>query len=311
MVARRAPAAHVLAGRGRLGAQRVHRDRLDQRGRDRAHAPPRRPARTDRARRQRLRARFVRRPRACPRALLAAVVEHARDRRYRRLLLAPTAGSTAFYRRAGFAPAGESLLAMDSELAGSPPDVPPSKLPTWLACGRGRPRTPHLPRCRASACASPSAVGCGSCPTATSPAASSGPSAGRGCRSRTRTGSTRTPAVLDRGRAHGGGERGRVRRDRADQAVDPARCWPRSTPPCPSGLDVLAAAVAEGGPLADRIDASEWRIELPGVAPADLRRHSTALLAGDVRRGRAGHAVRAPADRRRAALVEAEAVTGA
>jgi len=51
--------------------------------------------------------------RGVPAALLMAVVEHARERRYRSLLLAPTAGSTAFYRRAGFNPAGESLLALD------------------------------------------------------------------------------------------------------------------------------------------------------------------------------------------------------
>ena len=48
-----------------------------------------------------------------PRALLAAVITHARDRAYRRLTLAPTAGSAAFYRRAGFAPAGDSLLILD------------------------------------------------------------------------------------------------------------------------------------------------------------------------------------------------------
>lgn len=51
--------------------------------------------------------------RGVPAALLNAAVEHARERRYRRLLLAPTAGSAAFYRRAGFAPAGESLLSLD------------------------------------------------------------------------------------------------------------------------------------------------------------------------------------------------------
>ncbi len=51
--------------------------------------------------------------RGVPGALLAAAVEHARTRRYRRLLLAPTAGSTAFYRRAGFKPAGEQLLVLD------------------------------------------------------------------------------------------------------------------------------------------------------------------------------------------------------
>jgi predicted N-acetyltransferase YhbS len=48
-----------------------------------------------------------------PGALLNAAVEHARERRYRRLLLAPTAGSAAFYRRAGFVPAAESLLSLD------------------------------------------------------------------------------------------------------------------------------------------------------------------------------------------------------
>ncbi|MHA6795857.1 N-acetyltransferase family protein [Pseudonocardia bannensis] len=51
--------------------------------------------------------------RGVPRALLAEAVEHARRRRYRRLLLAPTAGSAAFYRRAGFSPADDSLLVLD------------------------------------------------------------------------------------------------------------------------------------------------------------------------------------------------------
>ena len=48
-----------------------------------------------------------------PRALLAAAITHARERSYRRLILAPTAGSAAFYRRAGLDPAGESLLVLD------------------------------------------------------------------------------------------------------------------------------------------------------------------------------------------------------
>ena len=51
--------------------------------------------------------------RGVPGALLTAVVEHARDRRYRRLLLAPTAGSAPFYRRAGFAPAGDGFLVFE------------------------------------------------------------------------------------------------------------------------------------------------------------------------------------------------------
>lgn len=48
-----------------------------------------------------------------PRALLAAVITHARERSYRRLILAPTSGSAAFYQRAGFSPAGETLLVLD------------------------------------------------------------------------------------------------------------------------------------------------------------------------------------------------------
>ena len=38
------------------------------------------------------------------------------------------------------------------------------------------------------------------------------------------------------------------------------------------GLDVLEAVVATGGSLAERIDASHWRIELPDVDPSVLRR---------------------------------------
>ena len=47
----------------------------------------------------------------------------------------------------------------------------------------------------------------------------------------------------------------------------------------PDGLDVLAAAAAGGASLADRIDASRWSIELPGVAPEVLRAALSALLA--------------------------------
>mgnify|MGYP002620704862 CR=1 FL=1 len=35
------------------------------------------------------------------------------EHRYRRLLLAPTEGSAAFYRRAGFVPVGADLLTYD------------------------------------------------------------------------------------------------------------------------------------------------------------------------------------------------------
>ena len=43
------------------------------------------------------------------------------------------------------------------------------------------------------------------------------------------------------------------------------------------GLDVLDAVVAGAGSLADRIDASRWRIELPGVEPDVLRDAVTAF----------------------------------
>ncbi len=47
----------------------------------------------------------------------------------------------------------------------------------------------------------------------------------------------------------------------------------------PDGLDVLAAAVAEGAALADRIDAGQWVVELPGVEPSARREALSALLA--------------------------------
>jgi GNAT superfamily N-acetyltransferase len=53
--------------------------------------------------------------RGVPGALLTAAIEHARSRHYRRLLLAPTAGSAGFYRRAGFVPVGGDLLTLDAQ----------------------------------------------------------------------------------------------------------------------------------------------------------------------------------------------------
>lgn len=49
----------------------------------------------------------------------------------------------------------------------------------------------------------------------------------------------------------------------------------------PDGLDVLAAAPVEGAPLAERIDASGWRIELPGVDPDALAAAVAALWVRD------------------------------
>ena len=47
----------------------------------------------------------------------------------------------------------------------------------------------------------------------------------------------------------------------------------------PAGLDVLDAVPAAGGSLADRIDASRWRIELPGVNRPALQDAVDALMA--------------------------------
>jgi len=49
------------------------------------------------------------------------------------------------------------------------------------------------------------------------------------------------------------------------------------------GLDVLEAVEAEGaGSLADRIDASHWRIELPGAEVGELRKAVAAFVAADL-----------------------------
>jgi radical SAM-linked protein len=51
----------------------------------------------------------------------------------------------------------------------------------------------------------------------------------------------------------------------------------------PPGIDVLECVEALGpGSLADRIDAATWRVELPGVAPAELAVAVEAFLAADV-----------------------------
>src|SRR5438128_12445136 len=48
------------------------------------------------------------------------------------------------------------------------------------------------------------------------------------------------------------------------RVLDPAAVASALDAALPDGLDVLAAAVAEGASLADRIDASRWEIAVPG-----------------------------------------------
>ena len=63
--------------------------------------------------------------------------------------------------------------------------------------------------------------------------------------------------------------------------LDPADLAAALNAALPDGLDVLAAMEAEGTPLAERIDASEWRIELPGISPDELRRAVVAVEVAD------------------------------
>jgi radical SAM-linked protein len=53
--------------------------------------------------------------------------------------------------------------------------------------------------------------------------------------------------------------------------IDPDELVRRLDAALSPGLDVLDAVEAGPGSLADRIDASHWRIELPGVSSEDLR----------------------------------------
>jgi GNAT superfamily N-acetyltransferase len=71
--------------------------------------------------------------RGLPGRLLTSVIEYAKARRYRRLLLAPTPASSAYYQRQGFEPAGESLLSLDpSRMAPAPAE------PQQRAAGQSR-----------------------------------------------------------------------------------------------------------------------------------------------------------------------------
>ncbi|MCD2186810.1 TIGR03936 family radical SAM-associated protein [Actinomycetospora soli] len=64
--------------------------------------------------------------------------------------------------------------------------------------------------------------------------------------------------------------------------LDPAAVAREVGAVLPEGLVVLDVVRSGPGALADRIDGSSWRIELPGVAPADLGDAVAALLDSDV-----------------------------
>ncbi|MGW1678030.1 TIGR03936 family radical SAM-associated protein [Saccharopolyspora sp. NPDC002376] len=65
------------------------------------------------------------------------------------------------------------------------------------------------------------------------------------------------------------------------EQVEPAALRVELNAALPEGIDVLDAVVAQPGPLADKLDVSRWRIDLPGTDVAELRDAVTALMAAD------------------------------
>ena len=66
------------------------------------------------------------------------------------------------------------------------------------------------------------------------------------------------------------------------ETLEPAELVRMLDAAMPPGLDLLEAVLADGGSLADRMEASRWRIELPGVGTDTLRAAFTKLLAAEV-----------------------------
>lgn len=65
------------------------------------------------------------------------------------------------------------------------------------------------------------------------------------------------------------------------EKVEPAKLAAALDAAMPPGLDILDVVEAGTGSLADRIDASRWRIEVPGVSPTTLADALAAFLAVD------------------------------
>ncbi|WP_433274468.1 TIGR03936 family radical SAM-associated protein [Actinosynnema sp. CS-041913] len=63
--------------------------------------------------------------------------------------------------------------------------------------------------------------------------------------------------------------------------VDPAALRTALDAVLPPGLDVVEVVEAAGGTLPERIEASAWQVELPGVSPERLTEAVTAFLAAE------------------------------
>lgn len=65
------------------------------------------------------------------------------------------------------------------------------------------------------------------------------------------------------------------------QIVDPAEAHRILDESLPPGLDVIEVVQSAGGSIADRLEASEWRIVMPGIERAELEAAVAAFLAAD------------------------------
>lgn len=62
---------------------------------------------------------------------------------------------------------------------------------------------------------------------------------------------------------------------------DPARIAEALDEALPDGLDILDVVASRGGSLADRLEASEWRITVPGLSPDQAQEAVTRFLAAE------------------------------
>jgi radical SAM-linked protein len=63
--------------------------------------------------------------------------------------------------------------------------------------------------------------------------------------------------------------------------VDPATLGSALDAALPPGIDILDVVIAGSGSLPERIDGSRWRLEIPGINPAELDTAVAALLAAE------------------------------
>ncbi|MBB4933202.1 radical SAM-linked protein [Lipingzhangella halophila] len=65
------------------------------------------------------------------------------------------------------------------------------------------------------------------------------------------------------------------------ESQDPGLVRARLDDAMPDGIDIVDVVAAGAGGLADRLEASEWQVEMPGVAPDGARTAAAAFLAAE------------------------------